>query len=347
MKTQIRFTQLCGRVAVACCSVLTTLGLSAQTLDIADFLVLEPGNQWLMEGNASLVYNGVPYNPDVGISIETFEGQMLHEVQTTQMLLQGIGSVTVVIFKVEFSVNQDLMLSLDDTGLYLHSRVGSFYAAGNLEDLDEEVYITPAKLLPRLITVGNYYDFTANLESGDVQDRVFVETIEPVETSLGTIEAVKLVLFTDDDVPVILWLGRNVGAMKAQVATTFDESPFNMEAILTGMNMPWEALPIDGIWSATLAAPEGWRFSDWFEYFWTTSVDSPWIYHLGLQWAYCTGDMQNLWMYIQGLGWMWTSDNTFPWFYDASTAKFLYYVYGPGSYWFFDVETGEYVDLTP
>ncbi|HSH09523.1 MAG TPA: hypothetical protein VK995_03995 [Oceanipulchritudo sp.] len=343
MKTLFNKSKFRGFLFAACSIGISPLILSAQTVDIGDFLVLEPDNQWYMAGDASLVYSGTTYHPEVAVTFNTSVGDEMHGVPTTRIFMEGGGTVLIV----PFSATQSLNLSLDGSGLYLHSRIAAVYAAGALQDMDEEVYYTPAKLLPRLITVGHEYLFDADLTSGLVQDRVYVEKIEPVETSLGTIEAIKLVLFTEGVSPVTLWLGRNVGCMKAKVDTVFSGSPFSMTAILTGMNLPWESAPIDAMWAATVADADGWRFVDWFEYFWPIGIDSPWIYHWGLGWAYCSGDSTNLWLYLQGIGWLWTNEVTFPWVYHAGFGKYLYYIYDAGSLWFYDPSIPDYLDLTP
>ncbi len=343
MKALLPIPKICGCLLAAALIGSGIPGLYSQTIDIADFLPMDPGNEWYLSGSASLTYSGTHYNPDIAAQLTTHAGSNLHGVPTTMMELQGVGNVFVILFNVEFRVTQQLWLSLNDTGLYLHHRVGMIHAAGSLEDYDEEEYYTPAMLLPRLIEVGHSYPFTAELTSGIENDSVYVAGIETIETAMGSVEAIKLVLFNDGDVPVVLWLGRGVGCTKAQVSSTFDESPLTVDAILDSMNSPWEVSPIDGLWAATLSGDHGWRFADWMSDFWAPSIDSPWIYHEGFLWAYCTGDPSSLWAFFFNVGWLWTNEDIFPFVYNVDMGKFLYFVYDDGTYRFFDIEAGEYL----
>ena len=236
-------------------------------------------------------------------------------------------------------------VSLSATHLVLHSRVGQVWLNSTLDDEDIEIYNVPAEILPRLITVGESYNYTADLDSGSFEDSVVFESIEMIDTGMGSVEAIKLVVFSEGDTPVTLWLGRGVGYMQADVTTILDDKPIILTANLTGLDIPFTGEPVEAYWSDTIAFSDGWRYSDWLGYFWVPNLDSKWINHNGLGWAYCFGNLQDMWMYLQEIGWLWSNDVFYPWMFSSTQAKFLQN--SPASTWFFDPETGEWIDLAP
>jgi hypothetical protein len=337
--------RLSGCFAAACFWSLGSIGLSAQTVDIGDFLVLDAGNSWAMEGKASLVYSGMSLTPDITATITTLPGAILHKAQTNKMVLQASGDAGNILFPVLFSVVQTLQLRLDSTGLYLHSRDGVVYLNGATLDWDQEVYKTPAKILPRLITVGNSYPFTADLTTGEVPDKVVVDKIETVETALGPVEAIKLILFSDGETPVVLWLGRNIGAVKTQVDTSLSGNPLGLYAILTGTSLPWETASVNTKWAGTINEGDGWRSAESLGSFWVPDPDSPWMGHHGFSWAYTQGDLTNLWIYLPGVGWFWTSSEFYPFMYSDTHSEILFYFDLPGSHLFWSYKLDDFLDL--
>ncbi|NDV61438.1 hypothetical protein G0Q06_03140 [Puniceicoccales bacterium CK1056] len=331
---------------VATCIWIFGFGIvNAQTVDIGDFLILDSGKTWEMEGKGSLTFSGVVLAPDVIFDITTSEGSVLHGSPTQKMILEGWGQAQYSIFTMSFSVVQTLELRLDSTGLYVHSRIGAIYLNGVLQDEDQEVYNTPAKILPRMITVGNTYYFTADLSTGEVPDAVEVDSIEVVDTSLGPVETIKLRLFSGGEQPFILWLGRNVGTVKVQIDTTSGGDPLGLFAILTDTNVPWATAGVDALWSATVNTGDGWREAEGLGSFWVPDTDSPWIGHHGFAWAYCDGDLTNLWLYLPGAGWFWTSSEFYPFMYSDSRGEILYYFDLEGSRIFWSFILNDYLDL--
>ena len=63
----------------------------------------------------------------------------------------------------------------------------------------------------------------------------------------------------------------------------------------------------------------GWRYSDWFGYFFTTP-SSGWIYHQGFGWLFSgMTKINDYWFYHSRLGWLWTRPETYPFAYRSST----------------------------
>ena len=308
------------------------------TVDIGEFLPLEPGTSWNMTGTAT--YSFLSFNVDIVVTTEA--GGNMHGKSTSLIKLEANGSS----FGQTARVIQEIQVSLDINNLYLHSRVGRVYFNGELDDEDIEVYLAPARILPRLITVGRRYPFTTESNRGNVEDSIVLESIESISTALGTVETIKLMAFTQDDVPVTLWLGRDVGYMKARVSTEANDLPLTVQATLTDTNCPWNPTEIEALWAETVNNGGGWRYAEWLGHFWAANAHSPWINHLGFRWAYCLGNAESLWVYLPGNGgWVWTSEGFYPAFYNSVNGHYLNYVLFPGSAWFWDWSTFGWVNL--
>lgn len=315
-------------------------GVNAQgtTIDIADFLVTEPGLAWNMTGTA--LYSG--FNLELDMTLTTEPGDVLHGSETTRIKMDAAGSFLFY----SAQVIEEIQVSLSGDGLRLHSRTEQVYFNGELDDEDIEVYLTPATILPRLVTVGESYPFLAELEEGAVNDFVLIDSVEMIETALGTVEAVKLVAFTEDEVPVTLWLARGVGYVKAEVNTDVDDDPLVVSATLTSTDAAFAPEDVAVLWADTLNNGNGWRYADWLGHFWALDAGANWINHFGLDWMYCIGNPASLWMYHLGNeGWLWSSADAYPIFYNAVNGHYL--LHTPGSPWFFDYDLNDYVNLSP
>lgn len=68
-----------------------------------------------------------------------------------------------------------------------------------------------------------------------------------------------------------------------------------------------------------------WYGSSWFGWFYSSTTDLPWIYHLQLGWmaAYLT-TTNNIWFYHTQLGWLWTSQSLFPYLYSNDAGAWLW-----------------------
>ena len=343
----------CGKISirgclmVACMWIGGSFSIDAQMVDLGDFLILDRYETWSMEGNASFVYSGMPLSAEVGVSIENFAGPVLHGVQTTRMVIQGSGDAGNPLLPLLFSVVQTLRLRMDDDGLYIHARDGAIYLNGTLMDWEQEVYVSPAMLLPRMIEIGESYPFVSKLTTGDVQNVVVVESIESVETALGIVEAIKLVLFSDGDTPFALWLVRTVGPVKTQIDSTLGGEPLGLYGILTDTTRPVHVQPVKTFWSGTFNMGEGWRSAKSLGSFWVPDSDSPWMGHHGFGWAYCDGELTNLWIYLPGAGWFWTSTDFYPFMYSDTHGEVLYYFDLPGSKMFWSFLLNDYLSVGP
>ncbi len=75
--------------------------------------------------------------------------------------------------------------------------------------------------------------------------------------------------------------------------------------------------------SSTNELGNGWYRSNWFGDFFGNS--GGWTYHMHHGWLYLHGnDENNLWIYDETLGWLYTGKNLFPKLYQNSNSKWLY-----------------------
>jgi len=72
--------------------------------------------------------------------------------------------------------------------------------------------------------------------------------------------------------------------------------------------------------------------------------DFPWVYHPGMRWIYCLGSgPDNMWWWVHGHGWAWTSGTHFPYFWSHDSGSWYYWnpqtVRTP---WFYDFAKEEW-----
>lgn len=96
-----------------------------------------------------------------------------------------------------------------------------------------------------------------------------------------------------------------------------------------------------GLWNASINLGDGWRWLNWFGYFY--DVSSPWIYHLQHGWMHPFGtstDSIVFWDYAMNAFW-WTSDTQYPYVYRFSDGEWLWYLEGSsGPRWFIRLSDG-------
>ena len=82
----------------------------------------------------------------------------------------------------------------------------------------------------------------------------------------------------------------------------------------------------------------GWKSLDWLGIYYT-DPDSGYIYHEHLGWIYPSGrNKGSFWVYLPSKGWIWTSSNLFPMFYQDSTKEWVSYSWFEELYWLVWVE---------
>ncbi|MDY6971785.1 MAG: hypothetical protein SV775_05595 [Thermodesulfobacteriota bacterium] len=80
-------------------------------------------------------------------------------------------------------------------------------------------------------------------------------------------------------------------------------------------NLTKREVTAGGLWSGATDLGDGWKYLDWFGYFWVDEV-SQWIYHYLHGWVYPYGEeTASIWFYTIDRGWFWTSDLYYPWIY--------------------------------
>ena len=335
-----------GRVwrGLLAASLIWWLPGAARALDIADFLELEVGKEWVVQGQGT--YFGTPFLVTGYIQVKNMADP---PVPGAVNLVVEIGSG----YPIVLSMVKTLTLSMDGSHLYLHARRGEVWINGVLNEVDEEVYLSPAEVLPRHVYVGESYPYTAQLEGGPVEDVMLIEKTEPTQTwEKQAAEAVKVVFFTEDETPVQLWMARNIGFMRVKMETTFQGHALIMNCVLTQWYGEWNPGPVHGLWCDTLKGPQGWRICDWLGWIYPWGgIDSPYAIHYGYGYGYYAGSMENLYIYMWNVGWFWTSRNLYPYFYRyamfGEPDDHLIYQPDTGSYWFWSYRHGQYINLTP
>ena len=81
-----------------------------------------------------------------------------------------------------------------------------------------------------------------------------------------------------------------------------------------------------------------WYNSNWFGTFFET--ENQWIYHTDMGWTYAVpigSSPESVWAWKEGIGWLWSSESTFPYLY-SDTSKFWIYLKSE------DIEQSKYYD---
>jgi len=91
----------------------------------------------------------------------------------------------------------------------------------------------------------------------------------------------------------------------------------------------------------------GWNFSPYYGYY--NDQSFPWIYHDQHGWQYVSfegrGDMSN-WIWDLSLGWLWISENAYPFIYSANLGWLYYDTSSFAPRWFFQYDTGMWLDFS-
>ena len=67
----------------------------------------------------------------------------------------------------------------------------------------------------------------------------------------------------------------------------------------------------------------GWKHASWFGVYFSHYF--PWVYHETMGWIYIVQEKTGaVWMWKNGLGWLWTDIEFFPFFYQAETSRWAY-----------------------
>ena len=76
-------------------------------------------------------------------------------------------------------------------------------------------------------------------------------------------------------------------------------------------------------WTPLPETAEGWRTSDWFGSF--RPYPNGWLFHAELGWMHATyGETEDLWLWNQEFGWLWTANDVFPHLFNHGSANWLY-----------------------
>ncbi|MEX0332194.1 MAG: hypothetical protein AB3N64_12300 [Puniceicoccaceae bacterium] len=311
---------------------------SAGALEISDFLEMRGAKIWDLEGTATLPF--VSMDLTGFISVEESTSLFEPGAKAWHFLMQVQGGDYVFI--------QNLRVRMSETDLLMENRVSVVRFMGSVFEYLPETYLAPAALMPRHFELNTNYTYTANLELETITDYVRIGEFEPRTTAQGwEVETVPVTFFADDDQPVTMWMGRNVGFVELQLTLSVGGFLADVELKLIGDEEAWNPQPGTGIWDDSTNLGGGWRESGCIGTIWAPSIDSPWISHVGWGWTYCDGTDDSLYAYAPGVGWLWTQDGMYPNMYVYNRNGWLYYPEVPGSFWFWDYTAREWVVLAP
>ncbi|MDY6972807.1 MAG: right-handed parallel beta-helix repeat-containing protein [Thermodesulfobacteriota bacterium] len=75
-----------------------------------------------------------------------------------------------------------------------------------------------------------------------------------------------------------------------------------------------------GLWSGAIDLGAGWKYLEWFGYFWVYGSPS-WIWHVEHGWVFSSGTTTtSISFWTPDMGWFWSSDAYYPWIYIINSA---------------------------
>ena len=78
-------------------------------------------------------------------------------------------------------------------------------------------------------------------------------------------------------------------------------------------------------WSDALLQASGWKILPWFGTF--RPYENGWIYHLKLGWVFVhPEETSGLWLWKKNMGWIWTKEGVYPYFWKNHDGSWQYLV---------------------
>jgi len=97
---------------------------------------------------------------------------------------------------------------------------------------------------------------------------------------------------------------------------------------------------VGGMWGGATDLGSGWKWLSWFGIF--NDSQDPWINHAQHDWMYCSGSSTaSIWFWTSDMGWLWTSDSVYPYFWRSSDSRWIWYMVGSDNpRWFVRMNDG-------
>ncbi|NDV61841.1 hypothetical protein G0Q06_05200 [Puniceicoccales bacterium CK1056] len=306
--------------------------IHGQTVDIADFFILEEDYKHTMDGWG----DWDDWWRTIGWDVKVKKAFGYDN--------QGIRQLS--IYMLRYSVSWSFDLEVTPSHLLLHKSV--------YRDLDfsmetrEFPYPDPIPFLPRLVTIGHEYSIEAGTELPVFYKTIRIDGIEEKSYGSWTVPTLRLVL-TDELDTLTLWLARDIGIVELYFDWKNEVPPGTAGAYLTGPGGEWTAQLVDCQWGNTLReGTGGWRTHHWMGLIFPLAMNSPWAFQ-GMGWTYCTGTDDNEWLYLPGHGWLWTNATYYPLMYRLQDGHWMSYRIPSGfptrDQWFYDWNMQEWVNL--
>lgn len=98
--------------------------------------------------------------------------------------------------------------------------------------------------------------------------------------------------------------------------------------IQTGVESPTVFIPQEPLWSQAAPVGNGWLSHPWLGFIFPTVDTGGWTYLYSYGWAFIqrpvAGSPDGLWLYLDGLGWIWSTQQSWPYGWSASRQRWLY-----------------------
>lgn len=92
------------------------------------------------------------------------------------------------------------------------------------------------------------------------------------------------------------------------------------------VTMTEEMPKVTTVFTNAVATGDNWWYSNWYGFL--NAVNWPWIYTLGHGWQFIEpagADSMWLWDASEGMGWLWTGESLYPYYYHATGNEFILY----------------------
>lgn len=323
------------------------VSLSAQSVDVRDFVFHDIGDRWTYSGSVSGGGSGSISAVTTNVrSTFTFEGDAT-EVEST------------VTFEGQEATGR-YTAQLSDEGLRIIESEGGGSNSSRLE------YSPPKRELPGTLNVGETTNGSGSIgtfSDGSYTISTTVEGSEAISVPAGSFETLRVRIQTTDttedffegttvnSVDATRWYARGVGLIKEvstrTVQNSSGQSSTTSTTELTSSTRPLLKLPVDGpppVLGQAVATGAGWYYSPWLGFV-NPSSSYGWYFQQGLAWLYTSANNPEgpIWFYLNGLGWCYTSANDFPSMYSAERESWIIWLEStnPNVRSFYDFTTQE------
>lgn len=225
--------------------------------------------------------------------------------------------------------------------------------------LSEAEYLSPPDLLPRILEFGEgtqgAVPFSVEGGSGSLSWTWTFGGLSTVVTEAGVFEALYSELRTtrtvtagsltySESITDLIWHGRDVGILSrartmTRHGTEGTRTASHQQSVTKVTPASSLGLPVEDLWSGETFVEGGYIWNPQLGFVYM--LESPWVFIEQVEWAWVLGkSLDNLWVFIPGLGWHYTSEAVYPFYWSANLMVWLELV---DVRTFRNVETGDMI----